>query len=78
MLSHADRDLLAPRLEGIELDPRQILEVPSDPISHVYFVESGLVSVVGTTGTGFLQNDPVWRSLTQESGLCGCFCCSRR
>ena len=49
VLSHADRDLLAPRLEGIELDPRQILEVPSDPISHVYFVESGLVSVVGTT-----------------------------
>ena len=49
VLSHADRDLLAPRLEGIELDARQILEVPSDPISHVYFVESGLVSVVGTT-----------------------------
>jgi len=49
VLSHADRDLLVPRLEGIELDPRQILEVPSDPISHVYFVESGLVSVVGTT-----------------------------
>ena len=49
VLSHADRDLLAPRLEGIELDARQILEVPSDPIGHVYFVESGLVSVVGTT-----------------------------
>jgi len=49
VLSHADRDLLAPRLEVIELDPRQILEVPSDPIGHVYFVESGLVSVVGTT-----------------------------
>jgi CRP-like cAMP-binding protein len=49
VLSHADRDLLAPRLEGIALDARQILEVPSDPISHVYFVESGLVSVVGTT-----------------------------
>jgi CRP-like cAMP-binding protein len=49
VLSHADRDLLAPRLEVIELDPRQILEAPSDPIGHVYFVESGLVSVVGTT-----------------------------
>jgi homoserine dehydrogenase len=22
-----------------------------------------MVSIVGTTGTGFLQNDPVWRSL---------------
>jgi CRP-like cAMP-binding protein len=49
VLSHADQDLLTPCLETIELDARQILEVPSDPISHVYFVESGLVSVVGTT-----------------------------
>ena len=49
VLSHADRDLLAPCLEVAGLDARQILEVPSDPISHVYFVESGLVSVVGTT-----------------------------
>lgn len=49
VLSHADRDLLAPCLEVTELDARQILEAPRDPISHVYFVESGLVSVVGTT-----------------------------
>ena len=49
VLSHADRDLLTPALETIELDARQVLEAPSDPISHVYFVESGLVSVVGTT-----------------------------
>jgi CRP-like cAMP-binding protein len=48
-LSHTDRNLLTPALETIGLDARQILEVPSDPISHVYFVESGLVSVVGTT-----------------------------
>ena len=49
VLSHADRDLLAPCFEVVELDARQILEAPRDPISHVYFVESGLVSVVGTT-----------------------------
>jgi CRP-like cAMP-binding protein len=49
VLSHADHDLLAPCLEVAELDVRQILETPRDPISHVYFVESGLVSVVGTT-----------------------------
>jgi CRP-like cAMP-binding protein len=48
-LSHADRDLLTPCLEMIGLDARQILEAPSDPIAHVYFVESGLISVVGTT-----------------------------
>ena len=47
VLSHADRDLLIPALETIDLDVRHILEVPNDPISHVYFVESGLVSVVG-------------------------------
>jgi homoserine dehydrogenase len=28
-------------------------------------VVADMVSVVGTTGTGFLQNDPVWRSLPQ-------------
>lgn len=49
VLSHADRDLLAPCLEVAVLDARQILETPRDPISHVYFVESGLVSVVGTS-----------------------------
>ncbi len=49
VLSPADRELLAPSLEVIELDARQVLEAPSDPVRHVYFVESGLVSVVGTT-----------------------------
>jgi CRP-like cAMP-binding protein len=49
VLSHADRDLLTPALETIDLDVRHILEAPKDPISHVYFVESGLVSVVGAT-----------------------------
>ena len=49
VLSHADRDLLTPALETIGLDARQILEAPRDPIAYVYFVESGLVSVVGTT-----------------------------
>lgn len=48
-LSNADQALLAPFLEAVELDSRQILEAPHGPISHVYFVESGLVSVVGTT-----------------------------
>jgi CRP-like cAMP-binding protein len=48
VLSHADQDLLTPCLEVIALDARQVLEAPRDPISHVYFVESGLVSVVGT------------------------------
>ena len=49
VLSHADRDLVTPALEMIALDARQILETPGNPIDHVYFVDSGLVSVVGTT-----------------------------
>ena len=47
VLSGADRNLLTPFLGAVDLDARQILETPYDPISHVYFVESGLVSVVG-------------------------------
>jgi CRP-like cAMP-binding protein len=49
VLSHADRDLVTPGLEVIALDARQVLETPGDPIDHVYFVESGLVSVVGAS-----------------------------
>jgi CRP-like cAMP-binding protein len=48
MLSPANRTLLASALEEIGLTARQIVEAPNEPIDHVYFVESGLVSVVGT------------------------------
>jgi CRP-like cAMP-binding protein len=48
LMSPADRARLAPSIEETELDARQILEVPGEVISHVYFVESGLVSIVGT------------------------------
>ena len=45
VLSAGDRDLLAQSLEDIELDAHQVLEAPNDPVSYVYFVESGMVSV---------------------------------
>ena len=51
-LTAADRRLLAPSLEAIELEVRQIIEAPRTSVSHVYFVESGLISVVGTTSPG--------------------------
>jgi CRP-like cAMP-binding protein len=35
-------------LESVLLEARQMLEVPGIPIPYVYFVESGLVSVVGS------------------------------
>ena len=52
MLSPADRDRLALNIETAELDARQILEAPGEVISHVYFVENGLVSIVGTAPQG--------------------------
>ena len=48
LISPTDRVRLAPLLETIDLEIRQILETPGETIGHVYFVESGLVSVVGT------------------------------
>ena len=41
-----DWALLAPHLESITLKERQVVEVPNKPITHVYFVETGVVSVV--------------------------------
>jgi CRP-like cAMP-binding protein len=46
-LPSADLDLLRPHLETVGLDVHQVLEAPGDLISHVYFIESGLVSIVG-------------------------------
>jgi CRP-like cAMP-binding protein len=46
-LPNADLDLLRPHLEIVGLNMHQVLEAPGDPISHVYFIESGLVSIVG-------------------------------
>ena len=52
LMSPADLDRLAPSTEIVELDARQILETPGEVISHVYFVENGLVSIVGTAPEG--------------------------
>ncbi len=41
-----DWDLLAPHLEEVTLKERQVLEVPGKPITHIYFIEAGVVSVV--------------------------------
>ena len=45
-MSVQDWALLAPHLEDITLKERQVVEVPNKPITHVYFVETGVVSVV--------------------------------
>jgi len=41
-----DFALLARHLEMVALKERQIVEVPGKPITHVYFIETGIVSVV--------------------------------
>jgi CRP-like cAMP-binding protein len=41
-----DWDLLGPHLEPVTLKERQIIEVPTKPISHAYFLETGVASVV--------------------------------
>jgi CRP-like cAMP-binding protein len=41
-----DWDLLAPHLEPVSLKERQVIEVPGKPITHVHFIEIGVVSVV--------------------------------
>jgi CRP-like cAMP-binding protein len=47
-LDPADLALLAPHLEQIELPFRFQIEQPHKPISHVYFPQDGIVSVVAT------------------------------
>jgi CRP-like cAMP-binding protein len=45
-LSPEDWVLVAPHLESVALKERQVVEVPHKPITHVYFMETGVVSVV--------------------------------
>ena len=45
-LNTSDWNLIAPHMEAITLKERQVVEVPAKPITHVYFIEIGVVSVV--------------------------------
>ena len=60
-LSAADMALLQPDLEPVELPLRHVLEVPSKPIRHSYFIEYGLASIIAVNGPKRL-----------EVGLIGC------
>ena len=53
--------LLKPDLEPIDLPLRHVLEVPNKSISHSYFIEYGLASIVAANGHKRL-----------EVGLIGC------
>lgn len=41
-----DWDQIGPHLEPVTLKERQVIEVPGKPITHAYFLEIGVVSVV--------------------------------
>ena len=41
-----DWDLIGPHLEAVTLKERQVIEVPTKPITHAYFLEIGVASVV--------------------------------
>ena len=42
--------LLKPDLEPVELQLRKVLELPNKSISHAYFIECGLASIVAANG----------------------------
>jgi CRP-like cAMP-binding protein len=60
-LSAADMALLRPDLESIELPLRYVCEEANKPITHSYFIEYGLASIVAANGHKRL-----------EVGLIGC------
>ena len=45
-ISLEDWALLGPHLEAVTLKERQIIEVPTKPVTHAYFLETGVASVV--------------------------------
>ena len=60
-LSAADKALLQPDLEPVTLTLRQVLEAPNKPITHSYFINYGLASIIATNSHKRL-----------EVGLIGC------
>jgi CRP-like cAMP-binding protein len=60
-LSEEDRALLDPDLEPVALDVRKVLENPDKPITHAYFIEYGLASIIAAN-----------KHKRLEVGLVGC------
>jgi CRP-like cAMP-binding protein len=60
-LSDADKAILLPNLESVSLPLRLVLEAPNKPITHSYFVEYGLASIVASN-----------KHKKLEVGLIGC------
>lgn len=54
-LSEEDRALLLPELERVSLEVGEVLYEPDAPITHVYFVHSGVASVVSAMAEGTVE-----------------------
>jgi len=65
-LSKADRGLLSSRLEPAELGLRRSIEKSNTPISHIYFPESGIISVVAK-----VANQQIEVGLIGREGMSG-------
>jgi CRP-like cAMP-binding protein len=48
-LSSENRALLDPHMARVQMVTRQVLEKPNEPITHIYFPEDGIASVVGAS-----------------------------
>src|SRR5260370_33213232 len=51
-LPRPDFDRLRPNLQPVELARRQVIHTVNSPITHLYFIEGGLVSLVKTMQDG--------------------------
>lgn len=62
-----DFDLLQPHLEPVALNRGDVLITPNQPITHVYFLEAGITSVIANTAGG----RRIEIGLTGRDGLAG-------
>ena len=46
MVGQTDWELIGPHLEAVALEAREVIETPEKPINHIYFPNTGMVSVV--------------------------------
>ncbi|MFL5259772.1 MAG: Crp/Fnr family transcriptional regulator, partial [Hyphomicrobiales bacterium] len=65
-LSERDRELLDPHLETLETPVKFEVENPNEPIEHVYFPESGIISTVNGGG-----DDQIEVGMTGREGMTG-------
>ncbi len=72
-----DYSLIRPFLKPVELSLRQRLETPNKPVDTVYFIETGLVSIVATCRPGDKQAEVGligFEGMTGQAVISGAIC----